>query len=763
MNPSDVTHPDVIVGELTLVDGQRLIDVAHMALMTPPRRAHGDRRSETLLVFLDLGGRGGSGLAQAMLEHFSRTYWRCSGPVTSSVRQAINAANTHLRDENRLMPVSHRRRGGLVCAVLRDDHVYLAHVGPAKALVMRDRQETWFATQPEDGLPLGVSTGLDIRFAHSFVNAGDRLLLTGESWTGDLPDIAFANTLRDEGVTDVMLALERQDATGTLSAMVVECAAREESPPLPSEAVPSYPVASLQEPLTPAAGTPPDEAPQGSLAPVFEPTYVVQTASEPVAEPVSDPKDDGGLSYLDAASTVSAEVTYGNVITESRPLIGFSLRGGRLDRTRRGLGQTVEAVGSGARVVLRRVLPDPARTGAWGRRQGRDSSPENVPVMAGVAIAIPLLVAFLVVTFYLQRGDSQRHEVMVNQARAALEAARLTAAGDDRALWNTALETAEEALLSLPDDEELLAVRDQARVRLDELGTVVRPDLTLLWDYGPGQERRLAATRSQVYVLDTVQDEVTQQTLAWSGANVSGVEPDLVTYRDLSVSDEPVGGLHDAVWLSAADPWIESALLILTEDNRLLQHNPSWGLSWVPMDSGLTTDSVRVLEPYDGKLYALDPVQNEVWRIPYDGEKFGPPQEYFTVPVPDLGKAVDMTIDGAVYILLADGTIYKFFGGESVPFNIRGLPGSLSRPIALVSEGDETNGALYVANADTQSIVVLSKDGKFINQFKAADEILTNLEALAIDQDTRTLFVLANGYLYAMALPLLPEPPTASN
>jgi hypothetical protein len=59
--------------------------------------------------------------------------------------------------------------------------------------------------------------------------------------------------------------------------------------------------------------------------------------------------------------------------------------------------------------------------------------------------------------------------------------------------------------------------------------------------------------------------------------------------------------------------------------------------------------------------------------------------------------------------------------------------------------------------------VVLSKDGKFINQLKAADDILTNMEALTIDQDTRTLFVLANGHLYAMALPLLPEPPTASN
>jgi hypothetical protein len=71
-----------------------------------------------------------------------------------------------------------------------------------------------------------------------------------------------------------------------------------------------------------------------------------------------------------------------------------------------------------------------------------------------------------------------------------------------------------------------------------------------------------------------------------------------------------------------------------------------------------------------------------------------------------------------------------------------------------------TTGALYVADAGTRSIVVLTKGGEFIHQIRAEGDAFVNLEALAIEEDSRTLFVIANGRLYAMALPMVPEPPS---
>ena len=72
MISSGVTQPDVIVGDLALLDGHRQSEAAHMALLTPPRRARGDRRTETVLVFLDLGGASSAGLAHAMVENLAR-------------------------------------------------------------------------------------------------------------------------------------------------------------------------------------------------------------------------------------------------------------------------------------------------------------------------------------------------------------------------------------------------------------------------------------------------------------------------------------------------------------------------------------------------------------------------------------------------------------------------------------------------------------------------------------------------------------------
>jgi hypothetical protein len=301
-------------------------------------------------------------------------------------------------------------------------------------------------------------------------------------------------------------------------------------------------------------------------------------------------------------------------------------------------------------------------------------------------------------------------------------------------------------------------VRDQSRAHLDELESVLRPELAQLWDYGAGSGRRVSTSRSQVYVLDTTQDEVNQQAIDQPGEGADIVKPSLVTYGDHSVGGDAIGGLRDIIWLSAAGSWTSDALLILTEDKRLLQHNPSWGLSWVALESDLTPENVRVLRPYDGKLYALDPVQNQVWRFRYAEDVFGPPEGYFRVPVPDLSDAVDMAVDGAVYILLANGEIYRFFGGEPEPYEIRGLPNELSRPVALVSEGDATSGALYIADAGTKSIIVLTKDGEFVNQFRADGDLLDSLEALAIETDGRSLIAVSNGRVIKMALPPLPAP-----
>ncbi len=744
MSSSGSTYLDTIVGELTLLGGRRQSDASHVASLTPPRRAHADRRREILFLFLDLGGGGAGGLARAMLERFTRTYWRCPGTVTSALRQAVAAANDHLLEENRLLPVSQRRRGGLACAVLRDDNLYLAHIGPAQALLLHGEQVLSFPAESRDklhparrsaldtgteaapeGLPLGVSSGLDIHFSHHYLSADDRLLLTGQSWSQSLPEEAFSAALsQGGGVEDTMLALEGEAGTHAFSALIIEFTSQIASAPATGQDL------VLPMPERPRRGLPAVALPGQGAGP-------------------------GGTGRREAMHRLRG------VLTEA----------GWLDRARQTLKQGAATLSDGARAVLAQMLPEPEPAPPRRRRRGGRSTRENMPLMASIAIAIPLLVAFLVVTFYLQRGEGARREGLVNKAREAIQVARQASDEDARARWDAALQAAQEALRVAPDDDQLIAMRDEALATLDALEHVLRTAPTLLGDLGPGQGRRLAAGRLQVYVLDVARDQVTQYSVDAASPAVgdepmpepgTGREPTLVAYRGERVSDEEIGELRDVAWLEAGGARVSDALFILTDDNRLLQYSLSWGLSWVSFDTGLAHVNAHVMRPYDGKLYALDPQGSQVWRFPSSGEAFGPPEGYFPAAAPDLSSAIDMTIDGAVYILLADGRIYKFLGGEAQPYQPSGLPQALEQPVALVSEGDMNGGALYVADAGTQSIFALTKSGEFIHQLKAEGDTLAGLEALALEARNRTLYALAGGRLYAFTLPPLPKPPDAS-
>ena len=772
MNKSDANHPDVVVGELTLFNGQRQGNVTHMGLLTPPRRAHGDRRSETLLIFLDLGGGGASGLAKAMLEHFDRAFWRCSGPVTSALQKAIGAANAHLREENRLMPISQRRRGGLICAVLRDEHVYLSQIGPGRALMTQNGRVLQYPVRPDDRLPLGVAIGIDIQFSHSEIRGGDRLLLTGENWTGEVPDSALVKALGAEDVGDVLLALEQEAGDRSISVIVAECC----PPPSLSEPDPQQDHVTPDEDVEP---TGPALAQQVPLAPVDRApasTAVTATASgnQIPAQPIPVVDEFHQQLQPDSipapANEFIVEAAYAGAVEESTespeswrpsmPLVGIAYGRERLNRSRRGLRRASAVFSSSARAALKRVLPEPAPALTRPAQHAKGSSPEHLPILAGIAIAIPVLIAFIVVTLYLQRGAVERQSTVLNQARRSFEAAQLVQGEDSAAALATALQDVNAVLVIHPDDGDFVAMRTEILKRLDELQTVVRPALVSVWDYGPGSDRRLVATRTQVFMLDTIQGEVYLLTLDHTGQSAEGEAPTLVVNSTQTVGETAVGGLKDLLWLNAGGAWAGDALLVLTQDDRLLQQNLSWGLSWVPFDTEAVTDDVRALRPYDGRIYALSPVQDQIWRFLYDGDGFDAAEEYFSVPVPDLIAAMDMAIDGAIYVLLEDGRIFKFVGGRPEPYPVTGVPKPLSRPVSIVSEGDMSSGALYVADADTQSIIALTKGGEFLHQIRAEGDAFAGLEALAIEEDSRILFVLANGRLYALALPPVPEPPS---
>jgi hypothetical protein len=241
--------------------------------------------------------------------------------------------------------------------------------------------------------------------------------------------------------------------------------------------------------------------------------------------------------------------------------------------------------------------------------------------------------------------------------------------------------------------------------------------------------------------------------------------PILVQTGD-DVGGGEVGGLVDCIWGGPGGERQTSSLLILEGDGGLVSYDPAWvdegGSPRLTRSFlGTSPSSPKVVDSFGGRLYILDKDANQIWRYDPRGDTYPDrPDRYFvTSPPRPLADALDMAIDGHIYVLYEDGEILQFLGGEHQPdFDVRGLPGDGIQAVALAVDPDGSSGAVYVADAGNKRVIVLGPDGAFQTQWRAdaaigGDEAFDALESLVVDESARRLYVVSGGRLYVASLP----------
>jgi hypothetical protein len=159
----------------------------------------------------------------------------------------------------------------------------------------------------------------------------------------------------------------------------------------------------------------------------------------------------------------------------------------------------------------------------------------------------------------------------------------------------------------------------------------------------------------------------------------------------------------------------------------------------------------QVAGSYENNFYLLDSNLNQILR--YEPDYSGAPADYFPTPGEvDLAGVVDMAIDGHIYILYADGRILKFLDGQAAAFEITGLYEPLQSPTALFTSEDSE--FLYVADAGNKRIVQLTKEGRFLQQFKAGQgESFGQLKGLFVSEEYHLLYFVSGNKLYVTNIP----------
>lgn len=387
------------------------------------------------------------------------------------------------------------------------------------------------------------------------------------------------------------------------------------------------------------------------------------------------------------------------------------------------------------------------------------------PLLLLIPLAIALAIA--VGLWWQQRQLQEQFDGLISSAQAALQSANDPGAPADvaRAQLAEAQGQVQQALNLFPDNEEAASLGTAVQTRLDEVNQIVPlyKLVTLQPLGGAGSEpEQLTVQGSRVFVGDVGLDRVTRYGLD----EVSGLIPEtagsLVAERGQVLSDgQVVGELTDTAWGAAGGERRTSNLLILDSNRNLIESDAATGLKPLVIADREQWVEPRLTEGYNGNFYLLDSGSGKILRYLPTADGYGtPPDNYLEGDAAiDLSGAVDMAIDGNIWILYSDGTVQTFFQGRQQPFVLEVPPdGPITSPQAIYTGSAAGNAqTLYIADSGGGRILEYDKTGKYLRQFRPADkadqEKLRRMTDLQVDELNRTFYILASDGLYRTDIP----------
>jgi len=580
---------------------------------TPPRRAARGRGEDFLFLSacLDRSSLASPGLLDQLVHVAAEAFFNTPGSVTAALREAAAAANDHLLGVNR--GSTDAARGRLLLAVLRGPDLYLAQCGEGQAALIRPNQVSRFSSSEASARPLGVSLSPYLSFFHVEARPSDLVILTSgptPAWP-DAALVALAGQGPDRAI-ERLAAATSQDLTGLVVRMTAagQGAAAEMPAAARRAAASSRATAGQPGDASPAAVRPAGArpAPQARLRPT------------------------------------RSRSPFAGLTAQFAPLTR------RIDRA------WLVAKDASVR-LLNRLAP------------GLESSrPGSFPpaLLAGTAIAIPLIVVAVATVVYLRRGRTEEFRSFLLQAQASVVAAELQK--DDaqaRPMWEQARIMLDQAAkYGRNGDWETLD--QQVQESLDKIDLIVHLDFRPVVNGGFGSGTRIsaiAASTTDLYVLDSSHARLWH---AWATGRGYEIDrnfeclegasdlPDLSTPVDLAVQKEP-GALG------------REGVVVVDTNGTLVYCAPDS----VPTASQLTPPEngfrqIRAIDVFNDRLYVLDPPANAIWVYDAaDGLFSGQPSYYFVDSAPDILEATDLAgTQDDLFLLLRSGQLDRCKRGK---------------------------------------------------------------------------------------------------
>jgi hypothetical protein len=274
-------------------------------------------------------------------------------------------------------------------------------------------------------------------------------------------------------------------------------------------------------------------------------------------------------------------------------------------------------------------------------------------------------------------------------------------------------------------------------------------------------------------MLNTATDAVIALPLNEDRVSTSADAPTTILRRGQTYLGEVVNHLVDLAWIAPGGNYPDGAVFIYSDGGAVFIYEPSLGPGSITVQhvqGDLAPGNITLMETFGERFYLVNRQINQIQMYEPINGIYESPRAYFAEGVaPDLQLALDIEIDGRVYLLMGNGTIQTFFAGsDDHSFELTGLPDANFQPLVMAlgapleednqAGGSESNerrdeGFVYLVETQQERIIVLDKRGSFVRQYKLPKGELKRIEALAVDRAAGALYLIAENRLFAAPLP----------
>jgi len=187
---------------------------------------------------------------------------------------------------------------------------------------------------------------------------------------------------------------------------------------------------------------------------------------------------------------------------------------------------------------------------------------------------------------------------------------------------------------------------------------------------------------------------------------------------------------------------------ILTDSNKMYSYSNEDQVVTpleISDDAGKWEEATAIAE-YAQNIYFLDSQAGIVWKHIPSNNGYSKGHDYLDTTNGSIKNAVDMTIDGEIFVLLPDGTIRRFSRGaleESI--TAKGLPmpnSTIESPSQLLPTGQ---GKIFLFDRKNNRLVLLSRNGDYQSQ------ITTDLGVIGtatVNNKIQKIWLLVDGKIY---------------